>query len=298
MKRIMIKIMALSIAFAAPIALFAQDDAAALLAPEVVKATFENNLLINNQTVQTHDKGFMEIAIQHRFGLIDKPSDIYGIYAPSNIRLYVGYGLTKNLSVGGGATKNKQLYDFSWKYAILRQKTSGMPISLTYFGNMAIKGGKSTTLMNQESTFKKANRLSYYNEIMVARKFNSHLSIQAGFNYVHYNMVDSASLYKHHDMYGFSAVARYKFSPQGSFMVEYDHPLNVSDINAKYRPLPNLGLGVEFSTGYHQFQIFVCNTNGILSQEAKYTNLNDFKNLGTPGYLIGFNITRQFGFGE
>ncbi len=296
MKTQIIKTLSLLIVLLVPVVLLAQDDAKPPV--EVVKATFENPLLINNQTVQTHDKGFMEFAIQHRFGVADKASDMYGIYAPSNIRLYIGYGITKKLSVGIAATKTKQLYDFSWKYALLKQKTSGMPVSITYFGNVARTAADEKVMNNQENKYKGSNRLSYYNEIMIGRKFNSHLSLQVGFNYVHYNMVDSAVLYKHHDLFGFNAIGRYKFSPQGSFMLEYNHPLNVSDIDKSKRPLPNLGLGVEFSTGYHQFQIFVCNSSGILSQEAMYFNRNDFTNMGVPAWLIGFNITRQFGFGD
>ncbi len=306
MKTRIIKTLTVLILLFAPVVIFAQDGSDAKPPVEVVKATFENSMFINNQTVQTHDKGYMDMAIQHRFGLADKASDIYGIYAPSNIRLYFGYGITKKLSVGIAATKNKQLYDFSWKYAILNQKTSGMPISVVYHGNVARTAIDKKSFLNQENKYKATNRLSYYNEIMISRKFNSKFSLQASFNYVHYNMVDSALLYNHHDLYGFSALARYKFSPQGSFMIEYDQPLNVSDIDMNptnikglpHRPLPNIGIGVEFSTGYHQFQIFVCNSNGILSQEAKYFNTNDFTNFGIPAWLLGFNITRQFGFGE
>jgi hypothetical protein len=281
-----------------PLSVIAQDVPEEPMAPEIVKATFENGLAINNQTVQTVDKGYIDFNIQHRFGLIDKPGDLYGIYAPSNIRLFFGYGVTKKLSLGVAATKNKQLYDFNMKYKLLQQKTSGMPVSVTFAGNAAIKGGEKETIVNQDNTYKFAHRMSYFGELMVGRKFNSKFSGQVGVHYAHYNMVDSATLYEHHDFYGVSAVARYKFSPQGSFMVEYDHPLNVSNIAEANRPMPNLGLGFEFSTGYHQFQIFVCNSNGILDQEAKYFNHNDFKSFGTPSYLIGFNITRQFGMGE
>ncbi len=298
MKTQIIKTLSILIVLFVPVVLLAQDASEPAPAAEVVKGTFENSLLLNNQTTQTHDKGYMDFAIQHRFGLADKASDIYGIYAPSNIRLYIGYGITKSLSVGIAATKNKQSYDFSYKYAILKQKTSGMPVSLTYFGNTARTAVDKKAFLNQANEYKATNRLSFYNEIMVARKINSHLSVQLGFNYTHYNMVDSATLYNHHDLYGFAVTGRYKFSPQGSVMIEYNHPLNVSDIDKKVRPLPNLGIGVEFSTGYHQFQIFACNSNGILSQEVNYYNHNDFSNTGIPAWLIGFNITRQFGFGE
>ena len=306
MKTQFIKNITLLLAICVPALLFAQEPSEPKPAAEVVKATFENSMFINNQTVQTHDKGFLDVAIQHRFGVANEVKDLYGIYAPSNIRLYIGYGVTKDLSIGIGSTKSKQLYDFSWKYAILRQKTSGMPVSITYFGNIGATTVDDKVFLNQDNKNKNNDRLSYYNEIMVACKINKKISVQAGVNYTHYNMVDSASLYNHHDLYGFTAIGRYKFSPQGSFMVEYNLPLNVSDIDMNpknitgipHRPMPNLGFGVEFSTGYHQFQIFLCNTNGILSQEAKAYNYNDFTNTSVPAWLLGFNITRQFGFGD
>lgn len=298
MKTITLKKLIAIVALMVPAVIIAQEEGSVSTGPELVKGTFENNIHINNQTVLTHDKGYLDMNIQHRFGLIDKPSDLYGIYAPSNIRLYIGYGITKDISVGFGATKNKQLYDFSWKYAILKQKTEGMPVSFTYSGNLGIKGGEDKTVLNGKNEYSFTNRLGYYNELLVARKINKKISIQLGINYVHYNLIDSAILGDHFDLFGLSLIGRYKFSPQGSFLVEFDNPLNVSDLPTGGRPLPNLGIGVEFSTGYHQFQIFICNSNGILSQEAKFGNYNDFTKLGTPGYLIGFNITRQWGLGN
>ncbi len=298
MKTTYIKAAIISCLMWAPIFVLAQDTPTADESVEVVKGTFENNIHINNQTVQTHDKGYLEFLIQHRFGTIDKPSDLYGLYAPSNIRLYFGYGVTRDLSVGFGATKTKQLYDISWKYAILRQKTSGMPISLTYSGNLGIRGGDESLFHNSTNEYKATNRFSYYNELLLARKITKKISLQGGINYAHYNLMNKATMEGKHDLIGMSIIGRYKFSPQGSFMFEYDSPLNVSDVAKAARPMPNLGIGVEFSTGYHQFQIFVCNSSGILNQEAKFSNFNDLGNLGVPGYLIGFNMTRQFGFGE
>lgn len=285
-------------AISLPIALFAQTSSESELGPEVVKGTFENGFHINNQTTQTIDKGYFDMVIQHRFGVIDKPSDLYGIYAPSNIRMFLGYGITSRLSVGFAPTKNKQLYDFSAKYKILRQMTSGMPVTLTFSGNAAIKGGdknKFTSGSNVEYAF--SNRMNYFGQLMVSRKFNGKFSAQLGLNYAHFNTIDSASSADLFDYIGVSAIAKYKFSPQGAILFEFDQPLNVSNIPDGKKPLPNLGLGIEFSTGYHQFQIFICNSTGLLDQEAKFFNLSDFKDFGVPGYVVGFNITRQFQLG-
>jgi len=289
------KIIAIAL-ISCPIAIFAQETTE--LGPEVVKGTFENGYHINNQTTQTIDKGYLDFVIQHRFGVIDKASDLYGIYAPSNIRMYLGYGVTQRLTVGFAPTKGKQLYDFSAKYKILRQMTSGMPVSLTVAGNAAIRGGdESTFKTGSNASYAFANRMTYFGELMVARKFNNKFSAQLGLSYAHYNMVDSSTMADIHDYIGLSTLAKYKFSPQGSILMEFDLPLNVSDVPEAKKPLPNLGIGVEFSTGYHQFQIFVCNSQGILDQEAKFSNFNDYSKLTTPSYLFGFNITRQIGLG-
>jgi hypothetical protein len=283
--------------------LFSRAQSSGVDKPEPVSAAFEHGFLINNQTVTTPLKNSLDVGIQHRFGVIDQPHDMYGIYAPANIRLYIGYGITKDISVGIGSTKAKENYDLSWKYTFLRQMTSGMPVTISYFGNIACSGVLDTKLLNQENKTLEANRLSYFNEIMVARKFNSHLSLQAGVYYSYYNIVDSAALYGHHGFLGVSAVGRYKFSPQSSVLFEYNFPLGVSDVPTVSRPKPNIGIGLEVSTGNHQFQIFLCNANGILGQETGVYNLNDYTNTfkyhgGIPAWIFGFNITRNWGFGK
>src|SRR3569832_191751 len=121
---------------AMPALLFAQD-AEQPTAPvkKEVKKTFENIVLINNQTVETMNKKALDFVIQHRFGTIVDDNDLYGLFAPSNIRLGLTYGITRNLSAGVGATKNKHLYDLNWKYVMLRQtKPGGMHVTVTFFG--------------------------------------------------------------------------------------------------------------------------------------------------------------------
>ena len=60
MKTQFIKNITLLLAICVPALLFAQEPSEPKPAAEVVKATFENSMFINNQTVQTHDKGFLD----------------------------------------------------------------------------------------------------------------------------------------------------------------------------------------------------------------------------------------------
>ena len=87
-----------------------------------VKNTFESTILIENQTVMLPVKGTFQFDMQHRFGTIQNGfDDLFGLYAPSNIRMGVYYTPVNKLSVGFGFTKANNLLDFSAKYGLLSQ---------------------------------------------------------------------------------------------------------------------------------------------------------------------------------
>jgi hypothetical protein len=93
-----------------------------------------------------------------------------------------------------------------------------------------------------------------------------------------------------HDNYGASLVARYKVTPQGSVMLDFDYPVTKATTNPAK---PNLGIGYEIATSGHQFQIFITTADAISNQMYRVYNQNDFTK---TQFLIGFNITRQWGF--
>ncbi|MBL0105473.1 MAG: hypothetical protein IPP51_17830 [Bacteroidetes bacterium] len=259
---------------------------------EYVKGTFENALLINNQTVMNNNVKTLEFLIEHRFGVAKDSRDLFGVYAPANIRLGLTYGITKRISLGFGVTKNKMLYDLQAKVNICKQaKSGGCPVSVTYYGDVARSAQEDDNFLNQESKFKGTNKLSYFHELMIARKITDRLSLQLAGTYSHQNIIDS--LYGQHDFYGASFVGRYRFSPQSSVLLEYDFMLNISGVAESVKPKPNIGLGYELSTGSHQFQVFVCTGQGIINQEYRVFNQNDIANWDV---LIGFNITRLWDF--
>lgn len=285
-----------------PFTLAAQDAVStetAAPAKELVKSTFENAVLINNQTVENPGRKSLDFMIQHRFGLIKDEKDIYGFFAPANIRLGLTYGITKRIAIGIGATKLKRYYDLQWKAILLQQaKSGGSPVTISYYGDLARSANDKSKFLNQDSTYKGSNRINYFHEIMIARKFNSKLSMQVAATYTHYNISEAVYVVENgqsvtktspNDHLGLTFLGRYKFSPQSSFVVDFDYSLTKDDV---IDPKPNLGLGFEVSTGNHQFQIFVSTADQILTQEVRVYNQNGFPN----DILFGFNITRQWGF--
>ena len=258
-------------------------------APVPVKNTFENAQIINNQTVEGEHAKNLDFIIQHRFGVIDNATDFWGFFAPSNIRLGLTYGITNRFSVGVGVTKNDYLVDLNWKYIFLKQTKGGeMPITLAYYGNVSRSMLGQENFIDQTNQYQALDRLSYFNELMVARKFNQHLSVQLAFTYSYFNILSDSGM--SYGNMGVSLAARYKVSPQGSVMLDYDYPVTISPVNPAK---PNMGIGYEIATSGHTFQVFFTTADQISNQNVRVYNQNDFLK---RQFLIGFNITRNWGF--
>src|SRR5579863_436876 len=164
-------------------ALFGQDSTGTapekkvIKKPKPVKNTFNSVWLIDDQTVMVPVKGTFEMDIQHRFGTVQNGyKDLWGIYGSSDIRLGFAYAPINNLYLGFGLTKDNLLWDGSAKYAILKQTKGLYPVSVTYYGNIAYKSIEDP---NQVLFTYSTQRLTYFNELIIARKITDRLSVQA-----------------------------------------------------------------------------------------------------------------------
>lgn len=264
-----------------------------------VRSPYEAGMLIETQTYVVWPKKTLEFAIQHRFGNVNSYGfDMMGLYAPSNIRLALNYGLFKNAQIGIGSTKVGELVDLNYKYAILTQtQSNSMPIAVTYYGNTELDIRSDKTLFGYEYNFN--HRFSFFNQLIIGRKFSNAITLQVSASHAHYNQIDTTKTPElKHDNFGVGFAGRVKFSGQGSVIFEYDVPLTVpkydTDIQQKNIGVkPNLSLGVEFATSGHAFHIFVTTYNKISPQGNLTYGTNDFAN---QDILIGFNITRNWGF--
>lgn len=253
-----------------------------------VRNAMEGTLLIENQTFKVVPKGGHELYIHHRFGRFENGiSDLYGIYAPSNIRLGFNFGITSKLTLGFGTEKNNKMQEFLLKYAILTQNRGGsVPVFVTYFGNVVIDGANKDKF---GENYRFTNRLSYFNELIVGRKFTNRLSAQLGLSFMHFNAVDSLN---DHDKIGLTFGGRFVLWGSNSFIFEYNNPLKIKSIqefiNPKNTGEQGFGFGIEFGTSTHCFQVFASNWEHIIAQKNFMFTQHSFFN---KGILLGFNIT-------
>lgn len=258
-----------------------------------VKNTFGSVWLMDNQTVMVPIKGTLEMDIQHRFGTIENGrKDVFGLFAPSNIRMGMTYSPLNKLFVGAGLTKERMQADLNAKIGLLLQTIDGkMPVSVTYFGNMVIDA-------RDKSFFRYGvHRLSYFNQILIARKITEKLSLQVAPSFSWFNniegYVDSQGNVQNKMENGhlaISALGRYKVTDQSAVTVGYDQPLTQHPTN---NPHPNIAFGFETTTSAHAFQVFMGTYYGIVPQSNNMFNQNDYRN---GQFVIGFNISRLWNF--
>jgi len=265
-----------------PVVLLAQEE------PDnrPVRSPFEASTLIDNQTIVSPLKRGLEFHIHHRFGTVENGiSDIFGIYAPSNIRLGLDYGITDNLMVGLGTEKDYKLQELHWKYSIFQQTRSGsMPVALSYYGNVVLDLRDSSSF-GPIDKYRHIHRFSYFNQLILARRFNAKLSLMLAPGFIYFNAVEKGMNNAH---VGLSVGGRYKVTSGMSVIGEYDQLLTK---NGAEGVKPNIALGVEFGTATHAFRLFMASYKNIINQRNLVYNTNDFLK---GDILFGFNITVRF----
>jgi len=256
------------------------------------KNTFGGNFIIDNQTVMVPPKNTLEFSIQHRFGIVNNGyQDFYGMFAPANIRLGINYAPINNLQIGIGICKIDMLVDGTVKYALVKQgATGGSPVSVTVFEDMAV-----STIKAAGNFVNNSDRVSYFTQLMIARKVTKHFSVQVAGSLSYFNNIagyvaadGTIQPTMKNSNFSFSALGRYMFTDGFGIIANYDQPLTQNTTN---NPHPNVSFGIELSTTGHTFQIFASSCNGIVPQYNNVFNQVDF----TKGqFLIGFNITRRW----
>lgn len=252
--------------------------------PEYVENTFSATRLVIGQSVDIEPNGDMHLDIQHHFGPINSGFyDMFG-FDQAATRLGVHYAFNDVLSVGIGRTTIEKTWDGSVKLKILRQTTNNkMPVSLTYFGNIGINAleWQDNTVTNYFSS-----RLSYTQQLILARKFGEKLAVQLVPSIVHINLVESKA--DDNDIFTLGGGISYKVSKVINLNLEYHHILSKQTASMYDN---SLSLGVDINTAGHVFQFFLTNSQGMLEQhflaktEGKWT---------TGDIHIGFNIVRSF----
>lgn len=267
-----------------------QDDLEALLnadeVPEIrfSKYAFKSTRIINGHSIENVAAGVLDFRILHRFGAINGGAyELFGL-DQANMRMSFDYGLTDRLQIGIGRSNIGKEYDGLVKYKILRQSTGArnMPVSVSWVSGGLINSQRWAD-PNRENLF--SSRLSYYHQILIARKFNESFSLQLSPTVVHRNLVPTRDI--PNDVFAMGVGGRVKLSNRVATTFDYFYVLPGQ--------LPNhrnsLSVGFDIETGGHVFQLHFTNSRG-LNERQFITGQNGS---WTDGDIhFGFNLSRVF----
>jgi hypothetical protein len=278
--------------FLIPFAAAAQDDLMKELEQnekkevELIEQTFKGTRLVNGQTVETKGAGELEFIFAHRFGAVNTGAyNLFGL-DEAYVRLGLEYGITNRLGAGFGRNSVDKTMDGYLRYKALAQSkgVKNIPVTVTAFANAAIR----TSPRKEDATYDitTRDRMSYTGQLLIARKFNSVLSLQLMPTIVHKNTVDKTI--ENNNTFALGVGGRLKVSRSIALTSEYYYRVNTPANDPYYN---SLGFGIDIETGGHVFQLVMTNTRGLTERAFLTETTGDF----FKGNIhLGFNVTRTF----
>lgn len=272
---------------------------------ERVHRTFKDTRAVNVHSVETLPAKKLDIRISHRFG--DMFGDnggwptFFGLETATDVAIGGEYGFSDNFTAGiyrakgAGSTPQgdaslRQLLNGVFKYRLLRQtKSNSMPLSAA----IAITTSFSTSSKiegneNLIRSFPKfAHRFAFNFQGIVARKFGESFSLQLVPGITHRNLVPFEG---ENTIFSMGAAGRIQVNRVLGILADVTYPFSATQTNLKGY-FPALGVGFEFDTGGHVFQVNLTNATGIFETDyIPYTTSNWAKG----EFRIGFTISRWF----
>jgi hypothetical protein len=251
--------------------------------------TFLSTRIINGHSVETIRKKQLDFRISHRFGQLNEGIDQFYGLDHGTIHLSLEYGIKDWLEIGVGRSTFEKTVDAYLKATIFRQSKGdkNMPFHLSYVASsewITIKNVDPTRQLSFDS------RLSYIQQLLIARKFSDRFSMQLTPTYIHRNTVPTPQ--EKNDLFSLGGGARYKITKWVAITAEYfwvNRP-NASSLSTTYYNPLSVGIDIDTGGG-HVFQIILTNSQAMREGGFIGKTTGSWKD---GGIHLGFNISRLF----
>lgn len=257
-----------------------------------VDAVFKATRVVLSHSSETQKKHDLDLRIRHHFGDIGgkfgSAHTLYGLDVASDLFIGLDYGVTDDFTVAIGRSKQDEMYNFSGKYKLLRQKSDGgVPVNLTVFAQM---GWVAREPFSESEFAQYADRFSYFLQGIISRKISSRLSLEVMPGYL---MRQNPSDPEDPDnLFVLGFAGRMKLTKRLSFIADYTLVNGLSRpgdlVTDYYNPF---GVGLEIETGGHIFSLNFMNSEYIV--ENNFIS-NTKKSWNKGGVRFGFTISRNF----
>ncbi|WMX15308.1 MULTISPECIES: DUF5777 family beta-barrel protein [unclassified Aureispira] len=274
---------------------------------EYVYQTFKDTRVINTYSIETLQKGILDFRVAHRFGDIfgrnangnwnfeNLWANFLGFESAADVGFGVEYGITNNFMIGFHRTKGsselRSLLHLNAKYKFLAQtKDNSMPLSMAAAGVLTVStmppSADQTSLASFPGGF--GHRMIYSLQLLMGRKFGDIFSLQLSPTLVWRNLVRAED---NNALVSMGVSAKVQVSKVIGIILDANVPFDKLRWTAGSGYHMPIGIGFEFDTGGHVFQINITNSAGIEPTDyIPNTNLN----WADGEFRIGFTISRGF----
>ncbi|WP_139958202.1 DUF5777 family beta-barrel protein [Flavicella sediminum] len=283
MKNILINVFVLLLSSS----VFAQNDLLDELTNELeesseVSSVFKSLKIVNLESTKMAAKGDFYFVIAHRFGTVKNGfKDLFGL-DESNIRFSFIYGFNDWWTAGLSRSSIEKTFDLTTKLKLKTQEKNGFPLNIVGFAAMGYKtGDPDPTFVLYENK----HRANYLAQLLVSRKMNEKLSLQASPTFLHENFTEFDT--QKNSQYGLGLGGRYKLTKRLTLNLDYLAHFNRATENTFQNPL---SVGVDIETGGHVFQLHFSNSQRM--NDAGFIHANGDWSDGNV--FFGFNLYRVF----
>ena len=258
---------------------------------EYTTATFKSTHIVNGHSIEQMKAGELDIRFSHRFGTLNEGA--YKLWGLDEANVHFGgdYGITDWLMVGVGRGTYEKTYDGLIKFSLLRQshgaKNRGFSLSFLMATSVNTLTPNDMVLPAGSKVYF-WDRVSFINQLLLARKFNERFSLEINPTWIHRNM--SLTEMDPNDVLSVGLGLRFKLSKRISFNAEYYGVIPpLRDYRTK--TYDAFAIGFDIETGGHVFQIMFTNS---LSMTEKGFITETTGQWGKKDIHLGFNISRVF----
>ena len=247
----------------------------ALDKPESNHPAFKAMKIVNLQSTKIADRGDWYMYVSHRFGSIQGGFDTFYGLDKANTKLEMIYGLSNRIQLGLSRESLRQTFAGSVKARVLQS----LPLRLAIYSTANINSS-----LPDETDFQQ--RLSFANQLLVAKRINSKLSLEIAPTHVRFNLpVEEIQKF---DQLALGLGGRYKFTKRLSINADYIYNFNRSEESSYVNPL---SIGIDIDTGGHIFQLMFSNAQS--ANEPGFISNAEGDWLEGDIYF-GFHIVRVF----
>jgi hypothetical protein len=278
-----------------------------LTAQDQVYRTFKDSRVVNIHSPETLPKGRLDVRISHRFGDIGGDNGgfatFYGLETASDVGIGGEYGVTDGLTVGLYRSKGagvsvegfpglRQLLNGIGKLRLTKQEENGgAPLSATIMGMISLSTQEKLEGAGNEASiasFPNFNhRMASHVQLILARKFSDGFSLQVSPGYTHRNLVPFEDK---NGMFSISTGGRVQVTRTFGLLADAVFPL-IDSRKSGTGYFPAIGLGFEFETSGHIFQVNLTNATALMETDFIPYTTTDW----TEGqFRLGFTISRWF----